>query len=47
MGTAFANSASGSDLVRARRVIKDLVEDIRYGTTNNFTGKDLYGGFKE
>lgn len=47
LGTAFAGRGEASGLVPAKSVISGLVEDIRYGTTNNFTGKDLYGGFKE
>jgi D-alanyl-D-alanine dipeptidase len=55
MGTAFVcvstgylqAGASSTGLVRATSVSSQLVEDIRYGTTKNFTGKDLYGGLKE
>lgn len=55
VGMTFASAAFGetlaasakSGLVRATSVSPQLVEDIRYGTTNNFTGKNLYGGFNE
>lgn len=35
-------SAYGADLVLVNTVIPDCVLDIRYATTNNFTGKSVY-----
>ncbi len=32
-----------SDLVEVKKVVPKVVLDVRYATTNNFTGKKLYG----
>ena len=36
---------AGAQLVPARKIVPGLIEDIKYSTTDNFTGKDLYGDF--
>src|SRR6202042_1202677 len=36
------NEAAGDELVDVERVIPGIVLDIRYATTNNFTGQKLY-----
>ncbi len=38
----FAQSLSDMELVNVKDLIPDVVIDIRYNTTNNFTGQKLY-----
>ena len=48
VGTAFGADVSlAGKLVRAGTVARGVVEDIKYATTGNFTGKDLYGDFDQ
>lgn len=43
---SFASPAlADSQLIPARKIVPGLIEDIKYSTTDNFTGKDLYGDF--
>jgi zinc D-Ala-D-Ala dipeptidase len=37
-----ARTSNTADLVDVKRMIPDIVLDIRYATTNNFTGQKLY-----
>ncbi len=42
IGSSCALTKSSSDLVEVKKVIPNVVLDIRYATTNNFTGQKLY-----
>lgn len=42
VAASCATRKSSSDLVEVKKVISNVVLDIRYATTNNFTGQKLY-----
>lgn len=38
----FKNTISDDELVKIKDYIPDIIEDVRYATTNNFAGKVIY-----
>jgi D-alanyl-D-alanine dipeptidase len=41
-GSSAGNTSPGDELVDVEKIIPGIVLDIRYATTNNFTGQKLY-----
>lgn len=45
--SATANRLQKIGLINIKTIDKDIVVDLKYATTDNFTGKNMYGDFRE